>query len=120
MNETIVVGLIGGVCTLLAATASAWLVYRRAVKVELVKNEQDTEVKLIDKWREYSAELKEVKTEQDAEIADLKGKNTKLENDLREAKEEISELRGIVELQARQIEHLESRLDSIDSEGAPQ
>lgn len=120
MNETIVVGLIGGVCTLLAAAASAWLVYRRAVKVELVKNEQDTEIKLIDKWREYGEKLETVKRDQDAEISELKGKNATLEKDLREARNEISELRGIVELQAAQIRNLESRLNDLDSEGAPE
>ena len=117
MNETVAVGVIGGLCTLIAAGLSAWLVYRRAIRVELVKNEQDTEIRLIDKWKEYSAELAAVKKAQDKEILDLKTKNGELETSLRGARREIDELRGIVELQSRQIANLESRLNDIDSEG---
>lgn len=124
MNETVAVGVIGGLCTLLAAMGSAWFVYRRAVRVELVKNEQDTEIRLIDKWKEYSAELASVKKAQDKEILDLKTKNHDLEADLRGARREIDELRGIVEsqsakldLQAAQLAKLERRFNDLDEEG---
>src|SRR5690606_38415042 len=125
----IITGIIGGVCTLVPTALGAVLVYRRALRVELRKNEQDTEVKLIDRWKEYSAELAKVKTEQAAEIAELRAANKELrdqleaaedklertEDKLADAERRIEGISLIVASQTAQLERLERRLAGMEA-----
>lgn len=130
MNEATVVGIIGGLTTIFAAMISGWFVYRRAVKVDLQKIEQERGASIAQQWKDYSETLRKDLAEQDnkleaqdgkleaqrLQIADLIDKNYALMGSLAEARRDIAELKHDNEKKAVTIAELGERIEKLEGE----
>ncbi len=130
MTETTIVGLIGGVTTFLAAIASGWFVYRRAVKVDLQKIDNERGDSIAKQWQSYSEKLSKDLEEQDRklgaqdkkideqrdQITKLVSQNLELMESLSEAKRDIAGLKHDNEKKASTIAELGERIVKLERE----
>lgn len=123
MNDAVTVGLIGGLSTVVVGFLSGWFVYRRAVKVDLQKIEQERGATIAEQWKAYSETLRKDLAEQDGkldkqsnQIEKLVNQNHELMASLAEARRDIGGLQHDNEVKARQISRLEKRLNDLEGE----
>ncbi len=130
MNDAMAVGIIGGLTTVFAALISGWFVYRRAVKVDLQKIEQERGASIAQQWKDYSEALRKDLAEQDTKLAlqdrkidnqqeridKLIEQNHKLMNSLAEARRDISDLKHDNQKKAVTIAELGERIEKLEGE----
>lgn len=109
MNETIIVAIIGGLAAVASAIGSGLLVYRRSVRVDVAKVAQEEDFGLIDRWKEYSAELRQQVKDLTDETRDQDEKIEQLQRENREYAHRIFELEQRLADMERRLAGVEKR-----------
>lgn len=107
MNDTLLVAIIGAVATVTVGIGSGLLVYRRSVRVDVAKVAQEEDFGLIDRWKEYSTELREQVQVLTAETREQDDKIDLLQKQNREYAARIFELE-------RKLDDMERRLAGVE------
>lgn len=112
MSDNVITAVLALIGIIASGLISGWWVYRRSVKVDLRKVAAEEDFGLIDRWREYSSELRQQVTSLTAETREQDAKIDQLQAQNRDYARRIWELEQRLADMERRLAGVEKKTDS--------